>query len=69
VHPLSPGSAFFYPFGTKLYNKLIEFMRNEYRVRGYQEVLSPNIYNLKLWKTSGHYKNYKDNMFVLKIEN
>jgi threonyl-tRNA synthetase len=32
-------------------------------------VLSPNIFNLKLWKTSGHYKNYKDNMFLLHIEN
>ena len=34
-HMLSPGSAFFFPHGTKLYNKLMDFMRNEYRVRGY----------------------------------
>lgn len=44
-------------------------MRNEYKIRGYQEVISPNVYNLKLWKTSGHYKNYKDNLFIFKVEN
>jgi len=38
-------------------------------VRGYQEVQSPNLFNLKLWKTSGHYLNYKDNIFLMKIEN
>ena len=69
VHQLSPGCAFFYPHGTIIYNKLIELMRREYRVRGYQEVISPNVYNLKLWKTSGHYKNYKDNLFIFQVEN
>jgi len=67
-HELSPGSAFFYPAGTIIYNKLVNMIRDEYRVRGYQEVLSPNIFNLKLWKTSGHYSAYKDNMFMWKIE-
>ena len=52
---VSPGCAFFYPKGTKIYNKLIEMIREQYRVRGYQEVLSPNVFNLKLWKQSGHY--------------
>lgn len=52
-----------------VYNKLIEIIRHEYRVRGYQEVLSPNIFNLKLWKTSGHYSKYKDNLFLMKVEN
>jgi len=68
-HILSPGSTFFFPQGTKIYNKLVDFMRREYRVRGYQEVISPNMFNLKLWKTSGHYKNYKDNIFLFKVEN
>jgi threonyl-tRNA synthetase len=67
-HEVSPGCAFFYPHGTKIYNKLVDFMRDEYRVRGYQEVLSPNIFNLKLWKTSGHYQAYKENIFMWKIE-
>lgn len=68
IHQLSPGAVFFYPYGTRVYNRLQAFMRAEYKVRGYSEVVSPNIYNLKLWKTSGHYKNYKDNLFCLKIE-
>ncbi|CAL9147853.1 unnamed protein product [Musa hybrid cultivar] len=67
-HPLSPGSCFFLPHGTRIYNKLIEFLRVQYRDRGYQEVLSPNIYNMQLWETSGHAANYKDNMFVFEIE-
>lgn len=64
--PLSPGSAFFLPHGAKIYNKLIEFMRVEYQKRGFQEVVTPNLYNIDLWKTSGHYKNYKDNLYLLK---
>ena len=47
----------------------MNLIRNEYRVRGFSEVISPNIFNLHLWKTSGHYTNYKDNMFVVKVEN
>jgi threonyl-tRNA synthetase len=67
-HNLSPGSAFFYPHGTYVYNKLVAFIRKEYLIRGLSEVVSPNIFNLRLWKTSGHYKNYKENMFMVKIE-
>ncbi|KAJ6898920.1 threonine--tRNA ligase [Populus alba x Populus x berolinensis] len=67
-HPLSPGSWFFLPHGTRVYNKLMEFIKNEYRRRGYEEVKSPNIYNMKLWETSGHAANYKENMFLLEIE-
>lgn len=43
-------------------------IREQYRVRGYQEVQSPNLFDLKLWKTSGHYVNYKDNIFLMKCE-
>ncbi|KAJ0965874.1 hypothetical protein J5N97_027012 [Dioscorea zingiberensis] len=67
-HPLSPGSCFFLPHGTRIYNKLMEFMRAQYWERGYQEVLTPNIYNMQLWETSGHAANYKENMFVFEIE-
>ncbi|KAF9467154.1 hypothetical protein BDZ94DRAFT_1156687 [Collybia nuda] len=65
---LSPGSCFFLPHGTRIYNTLIELMRSEYFKRGYQEVISPNMYNSKLWETSGHWQNYKDDMFVLDVE-
>ncbi|KAM9967068.1 hypothetical protein ACTFIR_007305 [Dictyostelium discoideum] len=67
-HPFSPGSCFFLPHGTKIYNKLLQFLRLEYRKRGYQEVISPNIYNQKLWETSGHWDNYKDNMFSFECD-
>jgi threonyl-tRNA synthetase len=68
-HNLSPGSTFIYPKSAHIYNKLMGFIRKQYSLRGFTEVLSPNIFNLKLGKTSGHYKNYKDNMFMLKVEN
>jgi threonyl-tRNA synthetase len=65
---LSPGSAFFSPMGTRLYNTLIEFMRKQYRIRGYTEVTTPNIFNMQLWNISGHAQNYKQNMFVFEVE-
>ena len=68
-HNLSPGSCFWFQPGAHIFNKLMDFIRNQYKVRGYQEVISPNIFNLKLWKTSGHYKNYKENLFLMKVEN
>ena len=42
--------------------------QSEYFKRGYQEVISPNMYNSKLWETSGHWQNYKDDMFTLDVE-
>ncbi|KIK68334.1 hypothetical protein GYMLUDRAFT_35720 [Collybiopsis luxurians FD-317 M1] len=65
---LSPGSCFFLPHGTRIYNTLLDLLRMEYRKRGYQEVISPNMYHSKLWETSGHWQNYKDGMFTLDIE-
>lgn len=57
-HEFSPGSCFFHPKGAFIYNTLTDFIKTEYRKRGYQEVISPNIYNVKLWKTSGHWEHY-----------
>lgn len=62
-HPLSPGSAFFEPAGARIYNRLMEFIRQQYRLRGYQEVITPNMYNVDLWKTSGHWMHYAEHMF------
>lgn len=67
-HELSPGSAFWLPHGTRIYNTLVELMRSEYRKRDYDEVISPNMYNSKLWETSGHWQNYADDMFKLDVE-
>ncbi|KZT43355.1 tars protein [Sistotremastrum suecicum HHB10207 ss-3] len=65
---LSPGSAFFLPHGTRIYNTLQAFVRGEYPKRGYQEVMSPNMFNSKLWETSGHWANYSEDMFKLDVE-
>jgi threonyl-tRNA synthetase len=62
-HQLSPGSCFFLPHGARIYNKLIELIRREYHVRGFTEVVTPNVYNATLWETSGHWPLYKENMF------
>lgn len=68
-HEYSPGSCFFLPNGTYVYNKLMDFIRTEYFKRGFSEVITPNIFSVDLWKKSGHYDNYKDNMFMLENEN
>ncbi|NWQ81394.1 SYTC protein, partial [Columbina picui] len=67
-HELSPGSCFFLPKGAYIYNTLIEFIRTEYRKRGFQEVVTPNVFNSKLWMTSGHWQHYSDNMFSFEVE-
>ncbi|XP_077448931.1 threonine--tRNA ligase 1, cytoplasmic [Stigmatopora argus] len=67
-HDLSPGSCFFLPRGAFIYNTLVEFIREEYWRRGFQEVASPNIYNSKLWETSGHWQHYSENMFSFPVE-
>ena len=65
---LSPGSCFFTPRGAHIYNSLMNFIREGYRVRGFKEVITPNIYNTKLWIQSGHWKHYSENMFSFEIE-
>ncbi|CAG8562565.1 4547_t:CDS:10 [Paraglomus brasilianum] len=67
-HELSPGSCFFLPHGARIYNTLVEFIKEEYWKRGYTEVITPNMYNTKLWEQSGHLANYEENMFIFKIE-
>ncbi len=61
----SPGSAFFLPAGAILYNNLLSYFRTEYMARGYQEVITPNIFDKSLWETSGHWDKYKENMFII----
>lgn len=61
----SPGSAFFLPNGTILYNNLVNYIKSEYKIRGYSEVMTPVIFDKSLWKISGHWSKYKDNMFII----
>lgn len=60
---LTPGSIFFLPHGTRIFNKLIQFMKNQQLKYGFQEVITPLIYKTKLWEMSGHWDNYKEDMF------
>jgi threonyl-tRNA synthetase len=65
---LSPGSCFFLPHGARIYNTLVDFIREKYWQYGYDEVVSPNIYNFALWETSGHAAHYRENMFSFPVE-
>ncbi|KAF0709550.1 hypothetical protein As57867_005863, partial [Aphanomyces stellatus] len=65
-HPCSPGSSFMLPHGTRIFNRLSEFIRQEYRRRGYDEVVTPLMFKQELWETSGHFENYKDDMYLVK---
>ena len=64
-----PGFPFFLPKGMILRNELENFWREEHKRRGYVEIKTPLILNEKLWHTSGHWDNYKDNMYFTEIDN
>jgi threonyl-tRNA synthetase len=63
VDPLSPGSPFFHPKGVVLFNELIGYMRSLYPKYGFQEVITPQLFRAELYKISGHYENFGDDMF------
>ena len=65
---VSPGAVFLLPHGTLIFNAIQKLLRSEYQKRGYQEVQSPNMYDVELWKRSGHWQHYQDDMFSLEIE-
>ncbi len=65
---VAPGSPFFMPKGTIIYNELVDFMRRVYRKFDYKEVITPQILDAELWHTSGHYDHYKENMYFSKID-
>jgi threonyl-tRNA synthetase len=65
---MSPGSPFLLPHGTRIFNALQDMLREEYWNRGYQEVQTPNMYSVELWKTSGHWQHYQDDMFQVKVK-
>ncbi len=63
-----PGFPFFLPKGMIIRNELEAFWREEHRKRGYEEIKTPLILNEQLWRTSGHWDHYKDNMYFTKID-
>jgi threonyl-tRNA synthetase len=66
---IAPGSPFFMPKGAIVYNELVSFMRRIYQKYDYTEVITPMMLDTDLWKTSGHYAHYKDDMYMLHIDN
>jgi threonyl-tRNA synthetase len=64
-HEVAPGSAFWLPHGTTLYNVLADAMRRLVQKNGYQEVRTPLLFNKKLWEQSGHWGVYRENMFLV----
>ena len=61
----APGMAYWMPKGFKMMNVLIDFWRKEHEKRGYMEFSGPQLNSSELWKISGHWDHYKENMFVL----
>ncbi|HSB19180.1 MAG TPA: threonine--tRNA ligase [Anaeromyxobacteraceae bacterium] len=64
-HEVAPGSAFWLPHGTTLYNTLAEAMRRLVSRNGYLEVKTPLLFNKRLWEQSGHWGVYRENMFLV----
>ena len=67
-HPEAPASPFFHPKGTQVYNELVTYIRELYFKYEYSEVITPQILDVALWKTSGHYDNYAENMYFTTAE-
>jgi threonyl-tRNA synthetase len=65
---LAPGLPFWQPAGTHIWNELTTMWRKENVARGYTEVRTPLIYDVDLWKQSGHWDKYKDNMYFTDVE-
>ena len=62
--PISPGSPFYLPKGVVIFNALIDYMRRLYRRYGYDEVVTPLIFKNEMFNTSGHWENFRENMFL-----
>ncbi|MGI9117527.1 MAG: threonine--tRNA ligase [Gaiellales bacterium] len=65
---VSPGAPFWHPKGMIVWNTLVDMWRGENSARGYQEVKTPILYASDLWKTSGHWDKFRENMYLLEIE-
>jgi threonyl-tRNA synthetase len=65
---LSPGSPFWQPAGAVIWNALAELWREQNIARGYQEVRTPILYDVELWKQSGHWEQYREHMYFTDVE-
>ena len=67
-HEEGPGFPFFHPKGMRLWNAMIDYWRGEHVRAGYEEISTPVILRRELWERSGHWENYKDNMYFTQID-
>jgi threonyl-tRNA synthetase len=66
--PIAPASPFFTGRGAVVYNLLQSYVRGLYRRHGYEEIITPQIFDMDLFRTSGHYEHYKENMFACTVD-
>ncbi|MEO5968326.1 MAG: threonine--tRNA ligase [Bdellovibrionia bacterium] len=67
-HPEAPASPFFHQKGTVVYNRLVSFIRDLYVPAEYEEIITPQILDVQLWKKSGHYDNYRESMYFTEVD-
>ena len=67
-HDEAPGFPFFHPMGRELINIMLDYWKEEHLKEGYMEISTPIILSNELWKTSGHWDNYRENMYFVKID-
>ncbi len=67
-HEEGPGFPFWHPKGTILYNEVVDYWRYEHSRHGYEEVRTPLMLREELWHRSGHWENYRDNMYFTEID-
>ncbi|MGP3697471.1 threonine--tRNA ligase [Rhodobacter sp. NSM] len=64
----APGMVFWHPNGWQIYRTLEDYMRGRLRQAGYKEIRTPQVVDRKLWEASGHWEAYKENMFIVEVE-
>ncbi len=67
-HDEAPGFPFFHPKGMIIQNTILDYWRKEHQLEGYEEIRTPIILSNELWRTSGHWDHYKDNMYFVQID-
>ncbi|KAJ2630216.1 hypothetical protein H4R22_002821 [Coemansia sp. RSA 1290] len=68
MHPWAPGSGFILPHGLRMVNTIMAAIRRKYAKYGFDEVSTPLMFNRQLWETSGHWENYRDDMFTISAD-
>ena len=68
-HDEGPGFAFFHPNGMIIWNAIVDYWREVHQKYDYKEIKTPIILNEQLWKQSGHWDNYKENMYFTSVDN